>query len=326
MNPIPIKCPECGLTNWSTEISCKRCKFVFQPELSASHAAIQMPSQPLPENSFADLYEPDYSGGIIPSHSQTPQMVARMAAARRANNQVQNYNREIPPKVQMPPENSVPPNFKENNYYHQPAPPIAPRFSVKTKNGIAIASMILGILGFLTAILLVGFIFAIIGLILGVTALVKSSRKPTIYGGKGFAVTGVVLSALTVLTLPIIAAIAIPNLLAARRAANEGSAISAIRTLSTIETSYMATNSSTKCAELKELGAASAIDPVLANGEKNGYRFQIVNSPFGGCEINATPISASTGTRSFYFSTEDGIIRAARKNGQRADKNDAPVN
>lgn len=43
-----------------------------------------MPSKPLPESSFADLYEPDYDGGLVPSHSQTPQMAARMAAARQA--------------------------------------------------------------------------------------------------------------------------------------------------------------------------------------------------------------------------------------------------
>lgn len=174
--------------------------------------------------------------------------------------------------------------------------------------------------------MLVGFVFAFIGLILGIVALVKSSRKPMVYGGKGFAVAGVVLSGLTVLTLPVIAAIAIPNLLAARRSANESSAISAVRTLSAVETSYMVTASSSKCADLKELGAAASIDSVLASGEKMGYRYQIVNSPFGGCEITATPMSASVGTRSFYFSTEEGIIRAGKKNGERADKNDLPIN
>jgi len=37
-------------------------------------------------------------------------------------------------------------------------------------------------------------------------------------------------------------------------------------------------------------------------------------------EIHALPLTALTGTRSFYFSTEDGIIRAANKNGKYADK------
>lgn len=325
MAPIPIKCPECGLANWSTDYSCKRCKFVFQTEVSG---AIAMPSQPLPESSFADLYEPDYDGGLVPSHSQTPQMAMRMAAARQAASQANKQDQIIEPKAQMrqmPPENTVRPVFKEDHYPPQTNRPVYSKPVVKLKSGLAIASMILGILGFMTAILLVGFVFAFAGLILGITALIKVSRKPMLYGGKGFAVAGVVLSTLTVLTLPIIAAIAIPNLLAARRAANESGAISAVRTLSAVETSYMAAMSSSKCADLKELGSMNSIDSVLASGEKMDYRFQIVNSPFGGCEITATPVSASSGTRSFYFSTEDNILRAGTKNGQRADKNDMPM-
>jgi hypothetical protein len=34
------------------------------------------------------------------------------------------------------------------------------------------------------------------------------------------------------------------------------------------------------------------------------------------------PLTALTGTRSFYFLTENGIIRAANKNGKYVDKND----
>lgn len=326
MTPTPIKCPECGLTNWSTDPNCKRCKLVFQTEAAG---AIRMPSQALPDNSFAELYEPDYDGGIIPSHSQTPQMAARIAAARRAAKDDNKYDQFLTPKAQMPqmpPENPVKPVYRENNYRPQYNQPDFSRTPATLKSGLAVASMVLGILGFVTAIFLVGFVFAFIGLILGIVALVKASKHPMIYGGKGFAIAGIALGVLPVLTVPIIAAIAIPNLLAARRAANEGSAISSIRTLSAAEATYMATNASSKCGELNQLGAAQLIDSVLASGEKTGYRFQTVNSPFGGCEITATPISASTGTRSFYFSTEDGLIRAGKKNGQRADKNDSPIN
>ena len=80
--------------------------------------------------------------------------------------------------------------------------------------------MVLGILGFLTAFLLIGLLFAPIGLILGIVALAKIKKKPHIYGGQGFAIAGIVTSSMIVLIFPIIAAIAIPNLLAARRMAN----------------------------------------------------------------------------------------------------------
>lgn len=318
-----IKCPECGLTNWSTEINCKRCKFVFQPETVSS---IQKPSQPLPESSFADLYQPDYDSALIPSHSQTPQMAARMAAARQTANQPQNYPQPALPKTnnfQPQPDKFAPSFVKDNNF--RPSP-VSPMTAAKTKSGLAIASMILGILGFFTSIILVGLLLALVGLILGIVALVKANRKPTIYGGKGFAVAGIALSAIVVLFIPIVAAIAIPNLLAARRAANEGSAISSLKMLAAVEVSYMATKQTSRCGELQTLGAEGFIDSVLAKGEKNGYRFQIVNSPFGGCEITATPLSNSTGTRSFHFSTEDRIFRAAQKNGLMADKNDMPLN
>lgn len=157
--------------------------------------------------------------------------------------------------------------------------------------------------------------------------MVKASKKPNIYGGKGFAIAGIVTSALVFLFVPIIAAIAIPNLLAAQRAANEGSAISSIRTLAGAEKTLMTVENPNKCGDLQTLGSKQLIDPVLAKGEKSGYQFTVINLPIigGGCEIHAVPLTASTGTRSFYFSTEDGIIRSAAKNGKLADKNDSPL-
>ena len=115
--------------------------------------------------------------------------------------------------------------------------------------------------------------------------------------------------------------------MAARRSANEASAISTIRTLSSAEETYRATAGSGRCGDLKALQASSLIDPVMASGQKSGYRFMVVNLPTlnGDCAIKATPMSKSMGTRSFYFSTEDGVIRAAAKNGLFADENDLPL-
>lgn len=208
-----------------------------------------MPSQSLPESSFADLYEPD-DGGFIPSHSQTPQMTARMAAVRQSAGQNQKYDQFLTPQAeirQLPPENPAPHVFREDSSSRV----VDSLIPVKPKNGIAVASMILGIIGLLTAILLVGFLFALIGLILGIVALVKISKKPMIYGGKAFAIAGIALSVLTVLTLPIVASITIPNLLAARRVANESRAITVIEALPSVETIFMMGNITSKCADLK---------------------------------------------------------------------------
>jgi type IV pilus assembly protein PilA len=123
----------------------------------------------------------------------------------------------------------------------------------------------------------------------------------------------------------IIAAIAIPNLLRARIAANEASAVGSIRTLNTSEVTYSSTYG-TGYAPLASLGgpagcvaaAATAclIDPVLTTGTKTGYTLAAVAgtgagtvlSPFQTFEDNATPLSISTGTRAFC-SDESGVIR-----------------
>lgn len=185
------------------------------------------------------------------------------------------------------------------------------------KIGMAVASMVLSLIGCATAP---------IGLILGIVAYKRAKRYPMEYGGKGFAVAGIVISSVMMFFfVPIVAAISIPNLLAARRAANEGSAVASLRTLAAAESSYAAQKGRYACAELAELGTANQIDSVLARGEKSGYKFAISNLPNGGCELYATPISKSTGTRSFYVSTQEGVIRGANKIGSKAGPGDPPL-
>src|SRR4051812_14993355 len=78
----------------------------------------------------------------------------------------------------------------------------------------------------------------------------------------------------------IIAAIAIPNLLRSRIAANEASAVGSIRTINTSEVTYASTYPNQGFATLANLGGAGGsstgaglIDSVLASGTKSGYVF-----------------------------------------------------
>src|SRR5687767_6068788 len=91
------------------------------------------------------------------------------------------------------------------------------------RRGLAIASLVLGILG-LPTLGLVG-VGALAGIVLGIVALVKASRAPGEYGGRGLAVAGIALSTISIVVMPfvlgIVAAIAIPSLLRARISANE---------------------------------------------------------------------------------------------------------
>jgi type IV pilus assembly protein PilA len=338
-----IKCPQCNLVNWTTQAACKRCGLEFAysqsamppvvnenfsgepqpPQFGAANASYNAPQaefQPSSSNPFASPTEFDRSSHYSSQNDY------------RQNYQQQNYQ----PNYQ--------PNYNSNQPYQ--------KAGLKIK--LAVISLVFGIFGlppimFVAIGLLAGLLGAIFGvggavlgvliplawipisLICGIVALRRTSKLPHEYGGKGMAIGGIVLSSLTILIVPLVAAIAVPNLLAARRAANEGSAISSIRTLAGAEQTYIATAGAGNCGDLRSMGSAGLIDKVLAGGEKSGYRFTVKILGSGSCEINATPTVSkgvsSTGNRSFYSSSVDGWkIHAADKDGDPAGPYDKEIN
>ena len=131
----------------------------------------------------------------------------------------------------------------------------------------------------------------------------------------------------------IIAAIAIPNLLRARMAANESSAVASVRTINTAEVTYNSTYPTIGfSASLKNLGGAIGtpcvpapttaclVDAVLANNGnpansgKSGYNFATgagtqAGTVYVGYTIVATPITVNqTGIRAFC-AEEDAVVR-----------------
>ena len=115
----------------------------------------------------------------------------------------------------------------------------------------------------------------------------------------------------------IIAAIAIPNLLRAKIAANEASAVGSLRTMNTASVAY-STSYGNYPPTLASLGPASTpssttadlIDSVLCTGTKSGYNFAwSAGSSNQSYSISATPVSTSTGQRGFY-TDQSGVIRA----------------
>ena len=125
---------------------------------------------------------------------------------------------------------------------------------------------------------------------------------------------------IVVAIIGIIAAIAIPNLLASRRAANEGSAQMSLRTTHSAEATYQATVGNGAFGTLVQLDTADLIDPVLGLGTKSGYNFTIptIVAPAAGVQAQffaqsdpQTDAGASqSGTRHFCV-TEDGVMRGA---------------
>ena len=122
---------------------------------------------------------------------------------------------------------------------------------------------------------------------------------------------------IVVAIIGIIAAIAIPNLLASRRAANEGSAQQSLRTIHSAQATFQATaGNGAFAADLAALHGQNLVDTVLNTGTKSGYDFAIVER----AGVNGTAVYGAkclpddlsgvdqTGTRRFGL-TEDGVLR-----------------
>jgi type IV pilus assembly protein PilA len=147
---------------------------------------------------------------------------------------------------------------------------------------------------------------------------VKQARKQ-----KGFSLIELLIVVAIIL---IIAAIAIPNLMRSRMAANEASAVGSVRTINTANVTYATTYPAAGFADtLTHLGGscttasgsatstnACLIDNVLAAGTKSGYSFTYAASgsvPYYAYTTNATPTTpGSSGQRRFY-SDQTGVIR-----------------
>ncbi len=126
---------------------------------------------------------------------------------------------------------------------------------------------------------------------------------------------------IVVAIIGIIAAIAIPNLLASRRAANEGSAQSSLRTIHSSQATYQATTGNgSYAADMGDLGDANLVDGVLAaaiddDHAKSGYYFNVIDedgsggtAQFGVYAFPAVTEGVSqTGTRVFG-TTEVGVM------------------
>ena len=131
----------------------------------------------------------------------------------------------------------------------------------------------------------------------------------------------------------IIAAIAIPNLLRSKIAANEASAVGAVRTIGTAEVTYSSTWGSGFSVDLASLGGAAPCTTAAANTAclidsllsvapftKSGYVFnaagtKLVGTVYNGFEVNATPSTyQTTGVRSFC-DDQTGVLKFAVNGG-----------
>lgn len=187
-------------------------------------------------------------------------------------------------------------------------PPVYPPVGAERTSGKAIASLVCGIINV--------FPLFVVAVILGHLSLSDIRKSGGRLKGHGLAVAGLVLGYLGVIFIPfilIVAAIVIPNLLRAKIAANEASAVGSVRELlraeATYETTHQDAGFTCNFSDLSGLHDLSA-------GFKNGYTFFLQNcsaekegGPISKFQITAIPKVPNTSGRRAFCSDESGVIR-----------------
>jgi type IV pilus assembly protein PilA len=115
----------------------------------------------------------------------------------------------------------------------------------------------------------------------------------------------------------IIAAIAIPNLLRSKMAANEASAVGSLRTINTSSVAFSTTYGNYPTV-LSDLGpstsptstAADLIDSALVTGTKSGYAFAYkASGTYQQYSITAGPTAVGVTGQRYFFTDQSGVIR-----------------
>ena len=211
-----------------------------------------------------------------------------------------------------------------------------------TTDGQAVASLVLGIIAlFLCFSVLTG----IPAIILGHVSWSRIRKSMGRLKGEGMAMAGLIMGYLSIPWILIVAAIAIPNLVRGKIAANESAAASTVRTIATNQVTYstaypdrgyapdlatLGPGPSGSCDGEGNADHACLIDNILGNTSctasawctKGGYRYSLSREGECGSQeatpqgagkectyvIVATPLNYGTGRRSLC-ATSDGIVR-----------------
>lgn len=219
-------------------------------------------------------------------------------------------------------------------------------------SGKAFASLVCGIFTFFLPA-------SIAAIILGHLSLSEIRKSAGRIGGRGIAVTGLVLGYLGIVIIPfilIVAAIAIPNLLHARMAANEATAVGSLRTINTAVLTFATEYENGFPSGLEVLAGtpgggatcnhAGLIDGPLASGRKHGYIFSYIpvfpgnsvapvispkaaakgctSGGASGFTLTADPVQRGTNGMRSFFTDQTGVIRFSA-NGETATADSPPL-
>jgi len=142
---------------------------------------------------------------------------------------------------------------------------------------------------------------------------------------------------LVVAIIGIISAIAVPNLLASKRAANEGSALSSVRTITSAEATYQATAGAGLYGSLANLHNEGLVDSALSGSTllapKSGYFFTAdadTSTPKSQYLATASTCQPSgvtaSGTRNFASDASGVVTHSPANTTPMTSNNGTPVN
>jgi type IV pilus assembly protein PilA len=239
-----------------------------------------------------------------------------MSFCTACGNQVQDANAAFCPRcgVQLPPAGAPIPAST--------TPPLTGTTAVPTTSGLAIVSLLCGILFFI-------FPSAVAAIIFGHISRSDIRRSGGRKTGAGMASAGLILGYVGVVMIPIIlivAAIAIPNLLRAKVVANEVSAIASLRTLNMAAMKYAGANGKFP-QDLAEFGPSWAADSDRHAGYVFEYQLGDVDRVVGlnsGYTITAKPVTPGMTGRRYFFTDQTGVIRV--ESGGVATTDSPPLN
>jgi type IV pilus assembly protein PilA len=140
----------------------------------------------------------------------------------------------------------------------------------------------------------------------------KGDRLLKLSNKKGFTLIELMI---VIAIIAIIAAIAIPNLIEARKHGNEAAAIGALKTTNTAETLFREGDKESDAildyGNLQELSNTTLIDGVLGSGTKQGYVFRVEASTSTGEFLwfaTANPASPTTTGDRYFATNHAGVI------------------
>jgi type IV pilus assembly protein PilA len=158
---------------------------------------------------------------------------------------------------------------------------------------------------------------------------------------KGFSLIELLIVVAVIL---VIAAIAIPNLLRSRMAANEASAVASLRSINTSQVVYQSTfgpgfastlvdlsdgGTATNCVppNMPTATASCLIDAALASGTKSGYAFTYNPVSAGPIvatySVNADPTASGASGQRHFFTDDSNVIRV--NSAATASNTDSPI-